>query len=157
MHGTFTLNEAQALIPTLKKLFIHANEELAEIASELERVNKLYTDAEKKMDLPSPPDETVESLRLRRSDFQDAISELSRVQNWYVDRVECWVDKISSYGVIIRNLREGLIDFPCEDGDFRYYLCWKMDEEAVRHWHGIHEGFSSREALDTLFQHLENS
>ena len=57
------------------------------------------------------------------------------------------VNKIEELGVLVKDFRIGLCDFPhLKDGRI-IYLCWKMDEEKVRFWHEVDAGFSGRQPL----------
>jgi hypothetical protein len=55
--------------------------------------------------------------------------------------------RIESLGCIVKDIDLGLIDFPAMREDEPVYLCWKMGEPSVAHWHGIEEGFVSRRPL----------
>ena len=50
-------------------------------------------------------------------------------------------------GVELRDLSYGLVDFPGEVDGRTVWLCWKMDEPAVTHWHELGSGFASRQPL----------
>lgn len=55
--------------------------------------------------------------------------------------------EIESLGVVVRDAASGLVDFPAErDGD-AVYLCWRVGEDAVGHWHGRDSGFMGRQPL----------
>ena len=64
------------------------------------------------------------------------------------------MDRIEEMGVLVKDLDVGLVDFPTLFEGEEVYLCWRMDEADIDHWHGIHEGFSSRKPIDRHF--LEN-
>ena len=61
------------------------------------------------------------------------------------------IKKISSSGVIIKNIDIGLLDFPHirKNGE-EVYLCWKLGEETLGFWHSIQGGFQGRISLDEL-------
>jgi hypothetical protein len=54
-------------------------------------------------------------------------------------------------GVLIKDLEVGLVDFPTLFRGEEVYLCWRMDEADIDHWHGIHEGFAGRRPIDRHF------
>jgi len=54
-------------------------------------------------------------------------------------------------GVLVKDLEKGLVDFPTLFRGEEVYLCWKLDEESIRFWHGAHEGFAGRKAIDQDF------
>jgi len=45
-------------------------------------------------------------------------------------------------------MNTGLIDFPAVRLGTRVWLCWKLGEESVMFWHGLHEGFAGRKSVD---------
>jgi len=45
---------------------------------------------------------------------------------------------------VIKDLDVGLIDFPTLFRGKEVYLCWRMGESGIRHWHGVDEGFAGR-------------
>jgi hypothetical protein len=49
--------------------------------------------------------------------------------------------------VVVRDLERGLVDFPALRDGHEVYLCWLLDEPAVRHWHGVEAGFAGRRPL----------
>ena len=55
--------------------------------------------------------------------------------------------ELKELGVEFKGYDTGLIDFPCEMGDRTVYLCWRLGEPAVAHWHEIDAGFAGRQPL----------
>jgi len=39
------------------------------------------------------------------------------------------------------------VDFPCWMDEREVYLCWKLDEPEVSHWHEVDAGFAGRQKL----------
>lgn len=158
----FTLEEAHALLPELRSILAEANKELDRYSKRVQELNENYEQAEKRLGACQPPGRSLgneeqdnsnndlEQFRKLRSDFESCIEELAREQSEFLRRLEFWVDKIDSHGVILRKLKEGLLDFPACRGDFKYYLCWKADEEDITHWHLLSDGFIGRRALISL-------
>jgi len=58
------------------------------------------------------------------------------------------VNAIHELGGVVKDVDEGLVDFPARvDGD-EAFLCWRLGEDEIAHWHGIDEGFPGRKPLD---------
>jgi hypothetical protein len=57
------------------------------------------------------------------------------------------VARIHELGALVKDLDEGLVDFPARRGDEEVLLCWQVGEEDVSYWHGLEEGFSGRKPL----------
>jgi hypothetical protein len=60
--------------------------------------------------------------------------------------VDC-VRRITDLGVQVKDLDEGLLDFPARRGDEDVLLCWRLGEDEVGFWHGLEEGFRGRKPL----------
>jgi hypothetical protein len=58
------------------------------------------------------------------------------------------IQRIESFGCIVKDIDLGLLDFPATRGGVQVYLCWKAGEDSVRFWHGAEEGFAARRPLD---------
>jgi len=65
-----------------------------------------------------------------------------------LERLKQAVADIQDTGCILKDLEAGLIDFPSLLNGQEVYLCWKLGEEHIEWWHGIHEGFAGRKRLD---------
>jgi len=57
------------------------------------------------------------------------------------------VNGIHELGGVVKDLDEGLVDFPALVDGQEAYLCWKLGEDQIEHWHGVDEGFSGRKRL----------
>ena len=61
------------------------------------------------------------------------------------------LERIEEMGVLVKDLDTGLVDFPTLFEDREVYLCWRVDESDIAHWHGVEEGFAGRKAIDRHF------
>jgi hypothetical protein len=66
------------------------------------------------------------------------------------------IDRIQATGCVVKDLDEGLVDFPSLLDGQEVYLCWKLGEERIAYWHGLEEGFSGRKPLDQSTQEDES-
>ncbi len=66
------------------------------------------------------------------------------------------VDKLEDMGCVVKDLDQGLIDFPTLFRGEEVYLCYRMDEDQIRFWHGVHEGFDGRREIDAEFLRLHS-
>jgi len=55
--------------------------------------------------------------------------------------------EIARMGGVTKDLTLGLVDFLHVRDGHEVNLCWKFGEDAVRHWHGLDEGYGSRRRL----------
>lgn len=151
-HQIFTLDEARALLPTLKEHLVQANVEMAEQLELVKAANEFFEESESAMSASTEGDQA--KIRTARANFEKGIEGLSKAQGAYVERLNYWVEKIISYGVILRDLREGLLDFPAQHGDFDYLLCWRMDDEELGFWHDANDGYRGRKPLAALQEYF---
>jgi hypothetical protein len=86
-------------------------------------------------------------IQLDRAGF----TEIKRRRDSGVDGLQAAIERIHSFGCLIKDLDIGLIDFPTLLRGREVYLCWKLGETGIRFWHGVDEGFGGRKAIDPDF------
>jgi len=133
LSRTFTLNEAQTLLPVVEALLRRAqaavtrNEELEHELQELSQ--RIFLSGGLHVDVTA-----AGRLRTEREKaVQEAKDSLA---------------EIDSIGVQVKDLEIGLLDFPCEVEGRTVLLCWKMGEQSITHWHTPEEGFAGRKVID---------
>lgn len=58
------------------------------------------------------------------------------------------LDELSAEGILLRDVDNGLVDFPARSASGRpYWLCWLVDEPEVAWWHWPETGFAGRRPL----------
>lgn len=57
------------------------------------------------------------------------------------------VDEIAARGAQVKDLDEGLIDFPALRRGETVLLCWRLGEDEIRYWHRVEDGFAGRRPL----------
>jgi hypothetical protein len=124
----FTINEANALLPTLRPLMQKILENIRRLKSTTEAVIR-----NKQLD----PEAADLMERLQEND------EIARL----VKEVKDWVEEIHRHGCLCKGVEQGLIDFPCMLGAEVVFLCWQLGEASVNHWHRIEDGFIGRRPL----------
>lgn len=62
-------------------------------------------------------------------------------------RVTELLERLRKWSVILRDVDTGLVDFPAVVDGQEAYLCWKLGEETVSHWHLRSEGMAGRKRL----------
>lgn len=63
-------------------------------------------------------------------------------------RVQELLERIVGWGIELRDIDTGLVDFPTVIDGEEAYLCWKLGEPSVAHWHRPEDGFAGRRPLD---------
>jgi hypothetical protein len=83
---------------------------------------------------------------LTPSDFSEADEELEQA----AAALALCVEQIQAAGALIKDLDQGLLDFPALREGEEILLCWRVGEDQIRYWHGVDEGFAGRKPLDDL-------
>jgi hypothetical protein len=130
---TFTLAEAQSLLPVLESLLrtaIASKKTIEEFEVEAQALNqRIFLNGGTRVDVVAVARRKAERHRAEQR-AKDALAE------------------IDSIGVQVKDLDIGLLDFPCEVDGNVVLLCWKMGEPTITHWHGVEEGFAGRKPID---------
>lgn len=130
---TFTLQEAQRLLPVLQSLLKRAMEgkqAIEQIDQEfLDLKHRVFLSGGLFLDIGKAVRRRAERDKLRQA-IQDAMAEIDAI------------------GVQVKDLDIGLLDFPCQVEDEIILLCWKYGEEKIQFWHGMEEGFAGRKLID---------
>ena len=133
MNRTFTLDEAQLLLPVLESLLrrsIEGKQLMEKIEAEFQEVSqRIFLGGGTRVD--------IARLAVRKAEKEKAMQ-----------RVKDALAEIDSTGVQVKDLDTGLLDFPCLVNDQVILLCWKLGEKQIAHWHGLEEGFKSRKPID---------
>lgn len=57
------------------------------------------------------------------------------------------IDAVVELGLQVKDIDEGLVDFPALLHGETVLLCWMLGEDHVAHWHTIEDGFAGRRPL----------
>ncbi len=80
---------------------------------------------------------------LTPTDFAEAEDELEL----QASALAACIERIQSAGAQLKDLDQGLLDFPAlRDGE-EILLCWRLGEAEIGYFHGTDEGFAGRKPL----------
>ena len=57
------------------------------------------------------------------------------------------IDEIVARGAEVKDLDEGLIDFPALREGETVLICWRLGEDEIAWWHRVEDGFAGRRPL----------
>jgi hypothetical protein len=137
---TFTVAEAQVLLPVLEALLRRA-QSMATRAGELEAEMQ---ELSQRIFLSGGMHVDVVAASRRRAEREKSVQSAKDT-----------LAEIDAIGVQVQDLEAGLLDFPCQIGGETVLLCWKMGEPAITHWHGLEDDSSARKPLDARFDKSE--
>src|ERR1700674_5887456 len=130
---TFTLKEAQTLLPVLESLLRTA----IDGKKLVESVDTEFQELAHRVFLRGGLLVNVVQMARRKAEREKAIQ-----------RVKDALAEIDAIGVQVKDIDIGLLDFPCKVEGEVLLLCWKLSEATIANWHSTSEGFSSRRPID---------
>lgn len=139
---TFTLDEAQSILPLVESLLKRAMEN----KTAAENIEAELNELSRRIHLTGGMKVDIGSVAVRRG-----------LMEKHVNQARELVTEIDEIGVQIKDLDTGLLDFPCRVDDEIVLLCWKSGETAIEHWHTMESGFKGRQPIDDRFRRKSNS
>lgn len=139
---TFTIDEAQSLLPVLESLLKRA----IEGKRAAQEVEAKLTELGRRIYLAGGMRVNVAEAGRMRTEMEG-----------HLQIVKESISEIDAIGVQVKDLDSGLLDFPCRIDDEVVLLCWRMGESAIEHWHTIEAGFQGRQPVDERFRRRSNS
>jgi hypothetical protein len=129
----FTLEEAERTLPLLRR-----------ILTDLRAEYRIWQDAGAEYELlaagaRADRGETEELLAARRAMTESA------------DRISGFLDEIAAIGCLFKGFDAGLVDFYTLREDRLVFLCWRVDEDHITHWHDVESGYAGRQPVDSTF------
>jgi hypothetical protein len=133
---TFSLEEAQSLLPVLESLLrraIDAKANAGLIEDDLQMLSQnIFLSGGMQVDVA-------------------AVARKRMAQRAAVQQAQDAVQEIDSIGVQVKDLDKGLLDFPFQTGEQIVLLCWQLGEAKIDFWHTVEAGFQGRQPLDDRF------
>ena len=121
----FTPQEASKLLPDIKP-------KIKELIEKKRVVAKLHNEIEK-----------YNLFGFRTAEVAGKAAELDAL----VEDMTRKVSELEDFGVEVKDLDYGLVDFPAEKYGESVMLCWRYGEAEVAFWHKLDEGYNGRKSL----------
>ena len=84
------------------------------------------------------------------AEHAEQLAELEDEIREVVRRMQETVGQIDAWGITLRDITTGLIDFPALANGRPIWLCWRLGEDDIAWWHESNTGFDSRQPLSEL-------
>jgi hypothetical protein len=133
---TFTLPEAQTLVPILDSLLQRAQASAA-----------VATAREHAMQSLSHAIFLSGGLRVDLAD----VARIKAEHSTAVTEARDTLEEISAIGVEVRDLDTGLLEFPFQLDEDVVMLCWLQGQKNITEWHAAEAGWDERKPLDERF------
>lgn len=96
--------------------------------------------------------ERFEQLKVRRASrghdvYDQELAQVEEELQRDAEQLQEYVNELVELGVEPKSGPEGLVDFPSYLDGRLVYLCWKLGESEVSHWHELDAGFRGRQPL----------
>jgi hypothetical protein len=124
----FTITEARASLPELRRKLLRINDLIAEIRKKQE-------------------EEGSALMTIVRGNGKGPI--LSGVGH-QKEEAQRLIEGIADDGIQIKDLQRGLVDFPHflnGDSTREVLLCWHLGEDTIEFWHEIEAGYAGRQPI----------
>ena len=124
----FTLAEARAALPALRRRLL--------------RIGELLAEARRAPDAPGPSHVVI----LRGNGKGPIVSGAGR----WKEEAQRLIEEVADEGIQIKDLERGLVDFPHflgGDPAREVFLCWHLGEDTIEFWHEIDAGIAGRHSL----------
>jgi hypothetical protein len=127
----FTIEQANAMLPLVRAI----TADLSRVAKDvIERRNRLHLlTAGRQLKVGDP--------------YADELAQMESEIEKDALRLQEYVGELRDLGVEPKGAIDGLIDFPALIDGQLVFLCWRLGEPEVTHWHAIEAGFAGRQSL----------
>ncbi len=159
----YTLEEANALLPWVRRIF----ERVHQVAAQLPPEFHLNPKAEQAIHEHSSSTLLSDHARALKSGLQawmhdvaeiprqialeESLRKLTNEQK--LELIGGLLQGVIEHGIIIQDVGRGLIDFPALAGGDEVLLCYQLaDGDRILAWHDLHAGFAGRQAIEHLPQ-----
>jgi hypothetical protein len=141
----FTIEQANAMLPLVRAIAT----DLTTLAHDvMERRERLASFAKRRASTTSKG--TASKGNASKGTTDPYGDELAIMQQTLVSdgqRLQGYIDELRALGLEPKGALEGLVDFPSLLEGRPVYLCWKLGEAEVTHWHDLDAGFAGRQSL----------
>jgi hypothetical protein len=127
----FTIEQANAMLPLVRAICTDLAALAREVMERRHRLALLTAGRELK-----PGDVYGEELAQVEADLEKD-----------TQRLQGYIDELTELGVEAKGVLDGLVDFPSLMDGRIVYLCWRLGEPEVLHWHELDAGFAGRQPL----------
>jgi hypothetical protein len=126
----YSVEEANRALPLVRAI-------VGDIVAHCEQVEQLHARLSRVSRDRQKPSDDLYAEELAQTRAELAVQE---------ERLREYVDELKKLGVELKS-EDGLCDFPSMMDGREVYLCWRLGEPQVAHWHELEAGFAGRQRL----------
>lgn len=139
MRPLFTVAQANAALVLIRRV-------VNDIVARYDELMELRAAQTRELHVPKPGGAPLKVLAKTRP-----TSALDEQVNQCVATLNRLYEELSEIGCVLKDWQTGLVDFPAQLEGRRVWLCWRLGEPAVAHWHERDDGVAGRKPLDDRF------
>ena len=126
----YTLTEANAMLPLLRSILRDVTALAHDLKDRYERLTRL------------------QKTKGQDPAHQGEIKQLAAEFETGQEKMHEYESELQKLNVELKDYYTGLVDFRHMRDGREVYLCWKLGEDEIRHWHELNTGFQSRRSID---------
>ena len=138
----FTLSDANRSLPLVKRI-------VGDIVKTHAQAMKLQHELERQVTAAAASKQTGQAGALALQQSPPNVT-MQEQLDACMSKLEDFVDELSEIGCELKDYQMGLIDFVGRHEGRDVYLCWKLGEESITHWHELDSGFAGRQPVSKL-------
>jgi hypothetical protein len=127
----FTLEEANKMLPLIKAIVADIVDQYKVVSDLQERLAHVAPDRRKSLN----------------DVYTEEIAQSQAEKDAQETKLATYVTELTRLGVELKGLENGLCDFLSLRDGRPVYLCWRLGEPSIQHWHEIDAGFSGRQPI----------
>ena len=95
--------------------------------------------------------DTTREMRLLAEDLKGNVHDNAEIKKMASD-VNSFMLELEEIGCFYKdwNFSIGLVDFPALIDGEEVFLCWRSDEDDIKYYHSLEEGYSGRKLISDL-------
>ena len=134
----YTPREASALVPKLNRAFEEIDQIKARLKTIKGKVDVLEMIWGDEVRAETNPDHReyahyMEEIEQSKKDFDTASK------------------RFAEFEAVVKSVEQGLVDFYGVIENRLVFLCWRVDEDHITHWHDVDAGYAGRQPVDATF------
>jgi hypothetical protein len=133
----FSLEEVNAIIPELTRV----------VGEQLDMRQRIESMLDELVGASGNTSSVRGDVKLRDTDSAD-VKQQKRDVARRIDAYHRGWARVEDMGGVVKDPREGLVDFYGRVGERLVWLCWKFGEAQCNHYHRLDEGFSGRKRIE---------
>ena len=138
----YDFDKANAKLPEVRETLLRLRAQRDEIVAVRDRIVELNA--------PALAGGSTAVFATATAEVAQETGRLRMKMQGLVDQMQAGVLELDGWGIQLREIDTGLVDFPALVPGRPVWLCWRLGEERVEWWHETTEGFDGRRRIEDL-------